>query len=148
MVPCQGSGQTLEREQQALAFGARPLSSKIFWTAHLPSAPEHSNDIDEHNTTNYTCLHGALQAYREELAQYTVEHELAPVAEDKEDGEAEEEERSGIVLEEVGLPGPLCDSPEQGDDGQVVDKDDDWMKAYGWVKYEPSSKKATRVHYE
>jgi hypothetical protein len=120
-----------------------PLSSEIFWTAHLPSAPEHSNDIDEHDTTNYARLHGALQAYREELAQYTDEHELAPVAKDEEDGGAEEEERGRIVLEEIGVPGPLCDSPEQGNDRQNLDKDEDWMRAYGWVKYDPFSKELT-----
>jgi hypothetical protein len=36
------------------------LSSDIFWTAYLSSAPAHSNDIDTHDTTNYTRLHGAL----------------------------------------------------------------------------------------
>jgi hypothetical protein len=57
--------------------GLAPFSSEIFWTAHLPSAPEHSNNIDKHDTTNYARLHGALGAYREELVPYTVEHELA-----------------------------------------------------------------------
>jgi hypothetical protein len=82
------------------------LSSEIFWTAHLPSAPVHSNDIDTHDTTNYARLHGALRAYREELAPYVVEHELVPIAEDQEDDGAEKEERGRIILEEIGIPGP------------------------------------------
>jgi hypothetical protein len=129
-------------------MGLAPFSSEIFWTAHLPSTPEHSNDIDEHDTTNYARLHGALRAYREELAPHTVEHKLAPVAEDEEDGRAEEEERGRIILEEIGIPGPYVDSPEQGDNGQVVDKDDERMMAHGWVKYDPFAKESTRVDYE
>jgi hypothetical protein len=128
--------------------GLAPFSSEIFWTAHLPSVPEHSNDIDEHDTTNYACLHGALRAYREELAPHTVEHELAPVAEDKEDDRTEEEERGRIVLEEIGIPGNYVDSPEQSDDGQVMDKDDERMMSFGWVKYDPFSKESTRVDYK
>jgi hypothetical protein len=85
--------------------------------------PAHSNDIDTHDDTNYAHLHGALKAYREELAPYIIEHELAPHAEDEEDGRAEEKEGRGrIILEEIGIPGPLSDSPEQSDDGQVMDK--------------------------
>jgi hypothetical protein len=124
------------------------LSSDIFWTAYLSSAPAHSNDINTHDDTNYACLHGALKAYREELAPYVIEHELVPVAEDEEDGRAEEEERGRIILEEIGIPGPLSNSPEQSDNGQVVDKDDDRMRAYGWVRYDPFSKESTWVDYE
>jgi hypothetical protein len=94
------------------------LSSDIFWTAYLSHAPAHSNNINTHNDTNYAHLHGALRAYREELAPYTIEHELAPYTEDEEDGGAEEEEARGrIILEEIGIPGPLSDSPEHSDDG-------------------------------
>jgi hypothetical protein len=125
------------------------LSSDIFWTAYLPSAPAHSNNIDTHDDTNYACLHGALQAYREELAPYIVKHELAPYIEVEENGRVKEEEGGGrIILEEIGLPGPLSDSPEQNDDGQVVDKDDDRMMAHGWVKYNPFAKELTRVDYK
>jgi hypothetical protein len=128
--------------------GLAPFSSEIFWTAHLPSAPEHSNDINEHDTTNYARLHGALRAYREELAPHTIEHELAPVAENEEDGRAEEEERGRIILEEIGIPGTYVDSPEPSDEGQIMDEDDKRMMTLGWVKYDPFSKESTRVDYE
>jgi hypothetical protein len=93
-------------------------------------------------------LHGALKAYEDKLAPYTTEHRLGPYAEDEEDGGAEEEEGGHIILQAIGLPGPLSTSPEQSDDRQDMDKDNDRMKAMGWVKYNPFSKEATRVDYK
>jgi len=72
--------------------GLAHISGDILAAANCRVVPEYPTDIDEHDPVDWAGLYDALQANKEELAQFT---------EGESDPKEEDEEGIGTIIEEI-----------------------------------------------
>jgi hypothetical protein len=121
------------------------FSFNILDIAHRRLCPEHANDLDEHDNADWASVYHALKAAQGQLEIFT---SAVPATEE----EIQKQEATIIEVIDVEPIGGSGSPHSEGLGRHLQDvtgtEEENLMKDYGWIEYDPFDRAAVQVPYE